>query len=441
MKRIIVAILLLAVNQNVFSQGIDNTNKNIYGYNRIITGTSDWLDIQLSGAGSTFKIHDNTNGVNWVRWTAGSTHTEFLTNVVLPSSQIGIGTTSPYLHSRLHIKAPSVQPWGIVAESSSNDRIIGMGHDGTNGVIATSYLGSGGHSPLQFRTSNIARMTVDVDGNVGIGTTSPDSKLHLIGDGAVIKLQNSEYEDTEDAYHGWIGGYDKSGDEIWWLGEGSSGSKTLGLHTSRPGYDLRLYNSGKGIIINNNGNVGIGTTSPSKLLHVSSAAPSFLLERTGSVSWETRIDNNGRFIIQDATNATEPLKMEALTPTATIYTKSNGNVGIGTADPKSKLAVDGTIKATKVEVMADVNSVPDYVFEEDYELRTLQETKAYIEANKHLPEIPSAAEIGKDGIDLGDMNMRLLKKIEELTLYQIQLMEEMTKMKKELEEMKKVSSK
>ncbi|MEO9853222.1 MAG: hypothetical protein ABJH72_01570 [Reichenbachiella sp.] len=128
--------------------------------------------------------------------------------------------------------------------------------------------------------------------------------------------------------------------------------------------------------------------------------------------------------------------MEALTPTATIYTKSNGNVGIGTADPKSKLAVDGTIKATKVEVMADVNSVPDYVFEEDYELRTLQETKAYIEANKHLPEIPSAAEIGKDGMDLGDMNLRLLKKIEELTLYQIQMMEEMSKMKKELEALK-----
>lgn len=59
-------------------------------------------------------------------------------------------------------------------------------------------------------------------------------------------------------------------------------------------------------------------------------------------------------------------------------------------------------------------------WKEDYELRTLSETKKYIQENKHLPEIPSAAEIGENGIDLGDMNMRLLKKIEELTLHLIE---------------------
>jgi len=73
-------------------------------------------------------------------------------------------------------------------------------------------------------------------------------------------------------------------------------------------------------------------------------------------------------------------------------------------------------------VLANIN-VPDYVFESDYQLLSLKETKAYITENKHLPEIPSATEIGENGIDLGDMNMRLLKKIEELTLYQIELLE------------------
>ncbi len=101
-----------------------------------------------------------------------------------------------------------------------------------------------------------------------------------------------------------------------------------------------------------------------------------------------------------------------------------GNVGIGTIDPESKLAVDGQIRATEVKVLADI-SVPDYVFEPDYELRTLKATKQYITENKHLPEIPSAKEIGDNGIDLGDMNMRLLKKIEELTLYQIELLEKL----------------
>lgn len=124
-----------------------------------------------------------------------------------------------------------------------------------------------------------------------------------------------------------------------------------------------------------------------------------------------------------------------------FFINTAGHVGIGTVDPQSKLAVNGQIRATEVKVLALID-VPDYVFAEDYELRTLKETKEYITENKHLPEIPSAAEIGENGIDLGDMNMRLLKKIEELTLYQIELMERLEsveetnkKMEKKLQEL------
>jgi len=72
---------------------------------------------------------------------------------------------------------------------------------------------------------------------------------------------------------------------------------------------------------------------------------------------------------------------------------------------------------------------PDYVFEEDYDLPTLAEIEAFITANKHLPEVPSAAEMEEEGIVLGDMNMLLLKKIEELTLHTIKqekMIEEVT---------------
>ena len=117
-----------------------------------------------------------------------------------------------------------------------------------------------------------------------------------------------------------------------------------------------------------------------------------------------------------------------------VIVPGSGYVGIGTATPKSLLSVNGQIRAKEVKVQADIN-VPDYVFEPGYELRTLKETKEYIQKNKHLPEIPSSAEIGQNGIDLGDMNMRLLKKIEELTLYQIELLEEMEAMENRLEQL------
>ncbi|MBV6646335.1 MAG: hypothetical protein KI790_12845 [Cyclobacteriaceae bacterium] len=113
---------------------------------------------------------------------------------------------------------------------------------------------------------------------------------------------------------------------------------------------------------------------------------------------------------------------------------SGGNVGIGTTSVQSKLAVNGQIRATEVKVLADI-SVPDYVFEPDYELRTLKETKEYITENKHLPEIPSASEIEANGVDLGDMNMRLLKKIEELTLYIIEQNERLEKAEEKIQQL------
>ncbi|MEM9325849.1 MAG: hypothetical protein AAGA85_09340, partial [Bacteroidota bacterium] len=85
----------------------------------------------------------------------------------------------------------------------------------------------------------------------------------------------------------------------------------------------------------------------------------------------------------------------------------------------AKLTVDGDILATKVKVVTDVSAVPDYVFADDYELRSLQEVARYVQANRHLPEVPSAQEMAKDGQDLGAMNLLLLRKVEELTLYAI----------------------
>jgi hypothetical protein len=98
---------------------------------------------------------------------------------------------------------------------------------------------------------------------------------------------------------------------------------------------------------------------------------------------------------------------------------SAGNVGIGTTAPDAKLAVKGTIHAQEVKVDLNVPG-PDYVFEPSYDLKPLAEIETYIKENKHLPEVPSAKEMEKNGVQLGEMNMLLLKKVEELTLYSIE---------------------
>ncbi|MGJ1457980.1 hypothetical protein [Sphingobacterium multivorum] len=86
-----------------------------------------------------------------------------------------------------------------------------------------------------------------------------------------------------------------------------------------------------------------------------------------------------------------------------------GKVGIGTADPQADLAVNGNILANQIKVKTDI-SVPDYVFEPDYKLKSLEEIESYVKENKHLPEIPSAKQIQADGLDVAEMNLLLLKK-------------------------------
>lgn len=105
----------------------------------------------------------------------------------------------------------------------------------------------------------------------------------------------------------------------------------------------------------------------------------------------------------------------------TVYTNGSGlnymagNLGLGTQQMDGyKLAVNGKVRAREIKV--EVANWPDYVFDEDYELKSLGEIEQFIKVNKHLPEIPSARQIQKDGLELGEMNKLLLKKIEELTL-------------------------
>ena len=107
-----------------------------------------------------------------------------------------------------------------------------------------------------------------------------------------------------------------------------------------------------------------------------------------------------------------------------------GNVGIGTQTPDAKLAVNGIIHTKEVKV--DLINWPDYVFDDKYDLPTLKEVETQIIEKGHLKDIPSAEEVEKDGVKLGEMNKLLLQKVEELTLYIIEINKDLQEVKTQL---------
>ncbi|BAV06185.1 hypothetical protein FLA_2201 [Filimonas lacunae] len=120
--------------------------------------------------------------------------------------------------------------------------------------------------------------------------------------------------------------------------------------------------------------------------------------------------------------------------TTDLYISESGNIGIGTKTPSQKLSVNGTILAKKMIVSVKEANWADYVFDASYKLIPLQQLEEYVLFHKHLPEVPSAKEVADKGVDVGENQAMLLKKIEELTLYVIEQQKQLDKQKKDNEE-------
>jgi hypothetical protein len=202
------------------------------------------------------------------------------------------------------------------------------------------------------------------------------------------------------------------------------------------------------MVLLDNGNLGIGTSSPDRPLAVTTSASNMgIFQNTTSNNVNVAIaNNNGMMALGVGATTPHPYVWSNTNkffigndgnPTVFVDGMGNGNVGIGTTDTKGyKFAVNGNAVFTKV-VVKPYGNWPDYVFQPTYHLRPLSEVEAYIKQYHHLPEVPTAEEVEKNGIDVGDNQATLLKKIEELTLYVIEQQKEIKALKKEMELMKK----
>jgi hypothetical protein len=157
----------------------------------------------------------------------------------------------------------------------------------------------------------------------------------------------------------------------------------------------------------------------------------------GSSQWTNAGDNIYYNTGSAGIGTTTPNANAKLDVNGNIF--SSGKIAIGTTDMDKigsySLAVNGDALFNKVKVKLYLNW-PDYVFHGQYKLPTLKEVEEYIQKNKHLPDVPTAAEVEKDGLDVGANQAILLKKIEELTLYLIEVNKKVEKLSQENEMLK-----
>ncbi len=191
-------------------------------------------------------------------------------------------------------------------------------------------------------------------------------------------------------------------------------------------------------VVNINGKLGIGDSYPLAKLVIKEGTQklNFLANKKLTGTWPA-VAENSTMTLQSTGSVGGNIAF-ASGNSERMRITSNGNVGIGTTAPDEKLTVKGKIHTQEVRVDLTGAVTPDYVFEKyftgtsklnsNYEMPTLEEVEAYTKANHHLPEIPSAQEMKDNGIQLKEMNLKLLQKIEELTLYTIQQQNELEKL-------------
>ncbi|MBP6623531.1 MAG: hypothetical protein KA198_00075 [Chitinophagaceae bacterium] len=299
--------------------------------------------------------------------------------------------------------------------------------------------------------------------SVGIGTNAPvsSSKLHVYSNSAVTNELIRMQQALSTSFGRFTMYNDNASNYATFTKYGSSVTSGYpGITTQYPYANLLAFgNNGGGFLISNGGNIGIslfksatsklkfhvnyntenvgigGAAEPITNIHVNSAVSGDTLKITNSTTGHNATDG---LDIRTTGNAASIVNRESSTlsfgtaNTSRMSISSTGTVSIGTVTEPAgyKLYVETGILTEKVKVALKTSgNWADYVFADDYKLLPLKQVESFVKENKHLPNVPSAEEVVKSGIDVATMDAKLLEKIEELTLYIIQLQKQVDELK------------
>ncbi len=373
-------------------------------------------------------------------------------SVEILAQSVGIGTTTPNTNAILDVNSTTkglLVPRMTTAQRTAIAGVAGLVVYDSDFREFYHHDGLGWRKILNniiWNSSSTRNWIYNSSDSIGLGTSSPDEKLHILS-GKIYVQDNRANNSPHVIFDAPAVDYKEGG--LQWKRSGDTmAALNYVANPNVPNYlRLSVSNNGTGadMIINSNGNTGLGVVEPlvklhlrqfdgTELLRLDAENPLIQLRRyIGIASYQdvgfiqTSGDN-----IRIGTNSSNSLGKFVVRTDGVdrMFVDGNGNVCIGTQTVATgyKLNIAGKAICEEVKVQL-IGNWPDYVFRKEYNLMPLSKLEQFIHTNQHLPNIPTAIQVEKSGIELGDMQKRMMEKIEELTLYIIDLQKQIDRLK------------